>query len=479
MQRQPTTLLPRLLADSVLPCACAALVLTGVLTMYMLRGVDDMAHTRIASQLEQLAGELEHDDGDGAQHAIDEAVRSAQADAPRRVDVEEADGSQLHGGVAVDASFKRYRRELADTGQHRAIVMHVDPRPHQLARRRILLYGALSELAIVLLLLLGAFALRHRVTRPLQRLQNRLDALFDGDDSQVTTRMEPNREFARLQASATAVAGLLAAHREEWASKQQASAIDALDQLRQSQAATRSKSQFMALVGHHFRQPMQALQLLTASLHPGIDEEQQAVLGQVRESIATMTRLLDALLEISRLDAGVVVATSGQFSVADLFLRDRATLVEDARRQHVSVVWRRSWHRLHGDIELASSLLRQLASNAITHVGPQGRVLIAARRVNGGVRIEVRDSGPGIAAIQQQRIFEEFVQLQGEGERPGGYGLGLAIATRLAKILGTEIGLRSEPGRGSTFWFELPRVQTPERAGAHRRPELPAMHRIG
>ncbi|HEY0197062.1 MAG TPA: HAMP domain-containing sensor histidine kinase [Rhodanobacter sp.] len=479
MPRQPTALLPRLLADSVLPCACAALVLTGVLTMYMLRGVDDVAHMRIAAQLEQLAGELEHDDGEGAQNVIDDALRSTQADAPRRIDVEEADGSQLHGGVPADASFERYRRELADTGRHRAVVMHVDARPQRQARQCILLYGVLSELAVVVLTLLGAYALRHRVALPLQRLQRKLDALLDGDDGIDAARMESNREFARLQASATSIAGLLAAHREEWASKEHASAIDALDQLRQSQTATRSKSQFMALVGHHFRQPMQALQLLTASLHPGIDEEQQAVLGQVRESIATMTRLLDALLEISRLDAGVVVATRGQFSVADLFLRDRSALLEDARRKHVSVVWRQSWYRLHGDIELASSLLHQLASNAIAHAGPQGRVLIAARHVNGGVRVEVRDSGPGIAAIHQQRIFEEFVQLQGEGERREGYGLGLAIATRLAKILGTEIGLRSDPGRGSTFWFELPRVLTPERTGINRHAPLPAMHRIG
>jgi signal transduction histidine kinase len=224
---------------------------------------------------------------------------------------------------------------------------------------------------------------------------------------------------------------------------------------------------------------MQALQLLTASLHPGIDEEQQAVLTQVRASIATMTRLLDALLEISRLDAGVVTAKPGIFSVADLFLRDRSTLIEDARRQRVSVIWRRSWQRIHGDVELASLLLQQLASNAIAHAGPQGRVLIAARRGRDGVRIEVRDSGPGIAAIHQQRIFEEFVQLHGEADRRESYGLGLAIAARLAKLLGTQIGIRSQPGRGSTFWFDLPRVVTADHGGASHKHPLPAMHPVG
>jgi signal transduction histidine kinase len=182
---------------------------------------------------------------------------------------------------------------------------------------------------------------------------------------------------------------------------------------------------------------------------------------------------------MTRLDAGVVSATSGQFSVADLFLRDRATLLEDARRERVSLVWRQSWYRLNGDIALASSLLYRLASNAIMHAGPQGRVLIAARRVHGGFRIEVRDNGPGIAAIHQQRIFEEFVQLQGETERREGYGLGLTIAARLAKILGTQVGLRSAPGKGSTFWFELQRVSTVDAGQPRRYPEPPAMHRAG
>jgi signal transduction histidine kinase len=90
-------------------------------------------------------------------------------------------------------------------------------------------------------------------------------------------------------------------------------------------------------------------------------------------------------------------------------------------------------------------------------------VLIAARRIDDGVRMEVRDNGTGIPAIHQQRIFEEFVQLQGDGDRRDGYGLGLAIATRLAKALETDIRLRSEPGRGSTFWFELSRVPALER----------------
>jgi len=103
--------------------------------------------------------------------------------------------------------------------------------------------------------------------------------------------------------------------------------------------------------------------------------------------------------------------------------------------------------------------------------------MVAARWSPHGVRIEVRDNGVGIAAIHQQRIFEEFVQLHGDGERREGYGLGLSIAMRVAQVLGTRIGLRSEPGRGSAFWFELPCLPANERQGGiDTRRALPAMH---
>jgi signal transduction histidine kinase len=144
-------------------------------------------------------------------------------------------------------------------------------------------------------------------------------------------------------------------------------------------------------------------------------------------------------------------------------MRDRTSLNHEAAQQHVALSWRGSQHRLHGDADVAASLLYQLASNAIANASG-GRVLIAARRRGQAIRIEVRDNGPGIAVIHQQRIFEEFVQLQtAENERRNGYGLGLAIAERLARLLGTRIGLRSEPGQGSTFWFDLPRMPAMER----------------
>jgi len=467
MPRHPTPLLHRLLADSVLPCAFAALVLTCLLTMQRIRTVDDTAHLQIAMQLEQLAGALEHAADANTQALLDGALHGNRDEPLQRIDLEEANGRRLSSGAPADASFERYRRSLSSgTGQHRILTVHVDPAPHRHAQRVILLYGVLSGVGVGVLVVLATLTLRHRVSMPLRDLQRSLDALLDGGDEEIgMDAHQPHSEFARLRASTVALAGQLATHRADRASIQRAAAVDALDQLRQSQAAERGKSQFMALVGHHFRQPLQALQLIGASLHPGVDDEQNGLLAQMRSSVTTMTRLLDALLKISRLDAGVVAATPAPFSVAGLFLRSRAALAEDARQHDVRLAWHPGHWLVHGDAQLADDLLQQLITNAIAHTGSPGRVLIAARRRAAGVRIEVRDSGPGIPQIHQQRIFEEFVQLYGEGERHEGYGLGLAIAARLAKLLGTQVGLCSEPGRGSTFSFELPRVPIDDRDG--------------
>jgi len=477
MLRRPTALLPRLLADGVLPCALAAIALTAAFTLRQLRDMDDTAQMRIALQLEQLSAALDRDGGHATQQLLDDAMRIGRADQLQRIDLQEADGLVLHSGAPTAATLEHYRRELpVGNGRHRTLTLHVDPQVRQHAQRLIWLYGAFNTLGIVLLALLAAYAMRYRVLVPLQRLKRGLDELLAGANS-ITQTHEAHREFAQLQASTAAVAGLLAAYRIEQASSQRATAIDALDQLRQSQATARNKSQFMALVGHHFRQPLQAMQLLVASLHPGIDAEQQALLAQMHISINAMTRLLDALLEISQLDAGVVTVTPIRFSISDLFLHDRGWLLDEAHQHGVDLIWRGSRHHLQGDLELTATLLRQLISNAIACTAAHGRVMVAARWSPHGVRIEVRDNGVGIAAIHQQRIFEEFVQLHGDGERREGYGLGLSIATRVAQVLGTRIGLRSEPGRGSTFWFELPCLPTAERHGSiDTRRASPAMH---
>ncbi|MFC4765132.1 sensor histidine kinase [Dyella koreensis] len=453
-------LLNRLFLDAVLPVTLAALALVLALTAQVANVQGERLDAQLASRIEQLAGTIAASI-DAPQPLLDAALREGGL---RHVELQHPNGRHWSSGQPVaDQRAGNYRRVLsAIDGGRPTLTMQADLQPLRRAQAITWLLGALCAAGILLLAWIARWTLRRQVTQPLLKVQGMLDACLDGLPLPASSAGLPEA-FARIEQALPILAG-----RRE----QTALALDSSEEMgnatHQNQAATRSKARFIALVNHHFRQPLQALQLFTANLHPSTDTDQQALLAHMRTSIASMTRLLDALLEMSRLDAGVVTVKPVEFSVTELFLHDRQWLNEEASRHGATVVWHDSRHHLHGDAELAANLLLQLASNAIANA-PLGRVLIAARRRGQSIRIEVRDNGPGIASDQQQQIFEEFVQLPAaEALRRDGYGLGLAIGDRLARLLGTRIGLRSEPGRGSTFWFDLPEAPAAERSRAPR-----------
>lgn len=464
-------LLPRLFIDVVLPSTIAALALILALCVQQTHNLAERADAAANLRLARLAGELVMA-GTSPQAALDRTLQEGSSDRVLRVEWHGADGSFWSSGTAPPAGSTTYRSEIhPQAGASAWLSMQVDTQALRQAQTMVWLLGALCASGILLLAWLARVSIRHRVLEPLSQVRYAVHELVNArhpqlDDTPAST------EFVELRQSLQRLCDVQEEQRRDWSAMQRDNAMEALDRLRQSQAATRSKSQFIALVSHHFRQPLQALELFAAGLDQNASHPQQSLFQQMRHSIASMTRLLDALLEISRLDAGVIAVKPIGFSAAELFMRDRTSLNHEAARYHVALTWHGSQHQLHGDADVAASLLYQLASNAIANA-PEGRVLIAARRRGQSIRIEVRDNGPGIAVIHQQRIFEEFVQLQsGESERRGGYGLGLAIAERLARLLGTRIGLRSEPGRGSTFWFDLPRMPVMERHSSN--PQKPA-----
>ncbi|MEO8810071.1 MAG: HAMP domain-containing sensor histidine kinase [Rhodanobacter sp.] len=451
-------MLPRLLVDAVLPCALAAWMLIGVLTFLQVQAISQHAQLGMALQLQQLDMALVHANDQTTQALLDAAVRDGRADDLKGIELDDAGGGLIHSGLRDSASLEHYSRELpVRDGHRRRLTAHVDPAPRRHAQFVAGVYALCAGLGVLMLVWLAIHALRRSVVRPLRRLQRTVNDAILGT-STLAGVAEAHTEFAQLQEASATLGRLLQARGQEAALVLRDSRIEALDQRRQSQAALRSKSQFIALVGHHFRQPLQALQLFTGSLHPGIDEEQQALIAQMRRSMNDMTRLLDALLEISRLDAEVVVARRISISVQELFQQWRRELEGLALARSVNLRWHPGPHALQGDTELIGALLMQLVSNAVVYSPGGGTVMIAARRRGDWVRVEVRDHGLGIAAIHHQRIFEEFVRLPDEGERHPGYGLGLAIASRLTHLLQGRLGLRSEPGRGSTFFVELPCV---------------------
>jgi signal transduction histidine kinase/FixJ family two-component response regulator len=231
-----------------------------------------------------------------------------------------------------------------------------------------------------------------------------------------------------------------------------------------------AKSRFLAAASHDLRQPMHALTLYMAAIEDSaLPPRSRANLAHARACGQTMDEMFRALLDVSRLDAGAVSAQIGTVELAPLLERIRIEFEPQARAKGLFLRVRTSSLAVRGpmvlcDPELTLRILRNLTDNAIRYTA-RGGVLVGCRRVGtagacGGaprVRLCVADSGAGIAQAEQRQIFEEFYQVGNpERDRNKGIGLGLAIVERLARLMEARVTLRSAPGRGSLFSFELP-----------------------
>jgi signal transduction histidine kinase/ActR/RegA family two-component response regulator len=242
---------------------------------------------------------------------------------------------------------------------------------------------------------------------------------------------------------------------------QKASAEDARHK---AEVASLAKSQFLAAASHDLRQPLYALSLFSASLAElKLDGEGRAVVGRIQDSIAVMESLFEGLLDVSKLDAGVVQARIAAVSIDALFDRLSQVFRPIAIERGLDLRFRCDGEWVLSDAVLLEQVLSNLVSNAL-RCTPAGGILVAARGRGSGLRLEVWDTGIGIAEPDRRRIFDEFVQLANpERDRRKGLGLGLAIAQRAAALIGGTIELASRPGLGSRFALVQPRVSQPSR----------------
>ncbi len=233
---------------------------------------------------------------------------------------------------------------------------------------------------------------------------------------------------------------------------------------RQAEAANLSKTRFLAAASHDLLQPLNAARLFTSALHhqPGLDAEAETLVERIDTSFKAAEDLLDALLDASRLDAGKYHAEVADVSLAEVIepLKNAFAVQAAARGLRLRFVDSDAWVRT--DAQLLRRILQNFLSNALRYTR-HGSVLLGIRWLSPErLRIEVRDSGPGIAPDQQASIFDEFrrgSQTSPWGEK--GLGLGLAICERMARLLGHRLSLRSQLGRGCVFAIDLPRVAPP------------------
>ena len=222
--------------------------------------------------------------------------------------------------------------------------------------------------------------------------------------------------------------------------------------------ANYDKTRFLASASHDLRQPLHALGLFVGELHSKLNTpDQRLIMGKVEESLEALSNLLDSLLDISKLDAGVVTANVVQFSISGLLHRLANDYIPMAEQKGITMKVIPSSAIVGSDPILLERVLLNLISNAIRYTPVGGRILVACRIRGNRLRIEVRDNGIGIPAAEQQKIFREFIQLaNNERDRSKGLGLGLAIVDRIAKLLKHHIALQSSPGKGSTFAIYVP-----------------------
>lgn len=342
------------------------------------------------------------------------------------------------------------------------------------ARRMELLRNGILGLAVVLAgAVLLARRMSHSVSGPIREVADTVTRIGHGEFSERVH----NSGGGSLQALGDGV--------NEMASRLEAAYHTMEQRITQATAELRSrkedaeranlaKSRFLAAASHDLRQPMHALVLFISELssrsHP---PETRRLVRQIAASAEAMENLLDSLLDISKLDAGVLQPEIRAFPLQKIFDRLSADFrpVADERglrlRIHATDAWTLS------DPMLLERILLNLLSNALRYTA-QGTVMMACRRCGDHLRIEVRDSGMGIPRDAQEIVFQEFVQLDNpERARHKGLGLGLAIVRRLTELLGHPLSLRSAHGRGSMFAVELPRSSPVEEGSTEEPPRIP------
>jgi len=233
------------------------------------------------------------------------------------------------------------------------------------------------------------------------------------------------------------------------------------DKSRQLEIASRHKSEFLANMSHELRTPLNAIigfsEVLLQGIFGDVNEKQREYLADVLGSGQHLLSLINDILDLSKIEAGRMDLELSTFRFRDA-LDSGLTIVRERAARHaikLNAVVASDVGTLEADERKVKQILYNLLSNAVKFTPDGGRVDVSVRADNGDVRVEVRDTGIGVAREDQEQIFEEFRQVGRERSREG-TGLGLTLTKRFVELHGGRIWLESTPGQGSTFTFTLP-----------------------
>jgi signal transduction histidine kinase len=322
--------------------------------------------------------------------------------------------------------------------------------------------------AFLLLAIVTSVLLVRKLVRPIESIQTAASKIGSGALDQrieIVSRDELgaladefNRMAAQLQES---YASLEQKVRER--TRELATALSELDtKSRELEAASLHKSQFLANMSHELRTPLNAIlgfsQVLRERLFGELNQKQQEYVDDILSSGHHLLSLINDVLDLSKVEAGQIELEVAPFSLQEALKHGIVMVRERALENgvHITLAADPKVGLIAGDERRIRQVIFNLLSNAVKFTPAGGAVDVNATQVNGEARVAVTDTGPGIAAKDHERIFEEFQQTTAGIEQREGTGLGLALSKRLVELHGGRIWVDSELGRGSTFVFTLP-----------------------
>ena len=306
------------------------------------------------------------------------------------------------------------------------------------------------------------------VGRPLADLRSiASDGLLDPDARAVLKTLAPvereisapdgvwfRRRILPYRTHDGSVEGVVITFNDITRRKQAASALE--DAKLEAERANKAKSRFLAAASHDLRQPLQTLALLQGLLANGVEgENNKRLVARLDDTLGAMSGMLNTLLDINQIEAGIVRAELATFPINGLLNRLRDEFGYPAQAQGLTLRVVPCSLSVHSDTRLLEQIIRNLLSNALKYT-KRGGVLLGCRRRHGVLSIEVWDSGVGIPEAEQAAIFEEYHQLDNAArERSRGLGLGLSIVKRLSALLHHPVRIESHSGKGSMFAVEV------------------------
>lgn len=370
----------------------------------------------------------------------------------------------LSSQIGLDDVFESPARALPKTDQLLGHVVLVMSRQSlTLLEHSMLLLGALITLGGLLLGSGVAFLIARGVIQPIQRVTRQV-ARLEGGELGYRAQVQVNDPFAALQRGLNSMAQHLQDSQQLLEFRVEKATQELRAQKESAEEATQTKSRFLAAASHDLRQPAHAMgMIVTRLMQFSHGDEETKVLEQLSASVRAQQDLLDSLLDIAQLDAGAVKTSIQALSIAEIFTSLAYGFQAQAHAKQLNLRIRHSQLWVLSDPVLLTRILLNLVQNALRYTD-RGGVLVACRAVRGHqfARIEVWDTGVGIAPVHQKAIFKEFFQVgNSERDRSKGLGLGLGIVERTAQLLGHRVAVTSILGRGSRFSIELPLAPHP------------------